>query len=112
LAARLASTDDLERLDDLARRYGAWMLVATRALPILAEATVLLLGATGLAWRRFWPAVALSNLGIAAVYSVLGHLARRGDAMPLAIAASIALPLLATTMARCLLPRTIQPFSE
>jgi uncharacterized membrane protein YdjX (TVP38/TMEM64 family) len=112
LATCLAPKDDLARLDALTRRYGAWTLVVTRALPILAEAAVLLLGATSLSWRRFWPPVALSNLGIAVVYSVLGHLARGGAQMPLAIAASIALPLLATTIARWLLPRTLQPLSE
>jgi len=109
LACRLSSADDLARLETVSRQYGAWILIVTRALPILAEAAVLLLGATGLPWRRFWPAVMLSNLGIAAVYSALGHFARAGDQMPLAIAASIALPLLATTMARWLLPRTVHP---
>jgi uncharacterized membrane protein YdjX (TVP38/TMEM64 family) len=109
LASRLSSDVDLVRLETVSRQYGAWILIVTRALPILAEAAVLLLGATRLPWRRFLPAVMLSNLGIAAVYSALGHFARGGEQMPLAIAASIALPLLATTMARWLLPRTIGP---
>ncbi len=113
LACRLSSPDDLARLEAVSRQYGAWILIVTRALPILAEAAVLLLAATGLPWRRFWPAIVLSNLGIAAVYSALGHYARGGGQMPLAIAGSIALPLLATTMARWLLPRTIHsPPSE
>jgi uncharacterized membrane protein YdjX (TVP38/TMEM64 family) len=91
-------------MDAASRHYGAWVLVATRPLPVLAEAAVLFLGATHLSWRRFLPAVMLSNLGIAAVYSVLGHLARSQGELPLALAASIALPLLAATMARWLLP--------
>jgi uncharacterized membrane protein YdjX (TVP38/TMEM64 family) len=107
LAERFASSEDLAQLDAVSERYGAWLLVATRALPILAEAAVLLLGATHLPWRRFWPAIALANLGIALVYSLLGHLAREQDALPLALAASIALPLLATTLARWLLPRAV-----
>jgi uncharacterized membrane protein YdjX (TVP38/TMEM64 family) len=104
LAERLSSTEDLAHMDAALRRYGAWILVATRALPVLAEAAVLFLGATRLSWRRFLPAVMLSNLGIAAVYSVLGHFARSQGELPLALAASIALPLLAATMARWLLP--------
>jgi len=107
LAERLAGPDDLARLDHIAERYGVWLVVATRALPILAEATVLLMGTMRLAWRQFWPAVALSNLGIALVYSVLGHLARSQGEIPLALAASIALPLLATAVARWLLPRAV-----
>jgi uncharacterized membrane protein YdjX (TVP38/TMEM64 family) len=107
LAARLSTTDDLARLDRMSRRYGVWALIVTRALPILAEASVLLLGATQLPWRRFLPAVVLSNLGIAVVYSVLGHLARGQGQLLLAIAASVALPLLATIIARLLLPRAL-----
>lgn len=107
LAVRLSSADDLARLDDVSRRWGPWVLIVTRALPILAEAAVLLFGATRLSWRRFLPVIVLSNLGIAAVYSVLGHLARSQGQLPLAVAASIALPLLATTMARRFLPREL-----
>ena len=104
LAERFSSVDDLRRMDSLATHYGPWILVATRALPVLAEAAVLFLGATRLSWRQFLPAVILSNLGIAAVYSVLGHYARSQGELPLALAASIALPVLAATMARWLLP--------
>jgi uncharacterized membrane protein YdjX (TVP38/TMEM64 family) len=109
LAERFASADDLTRLDGLAEAYGPWLLVATRALPILAEAAVLLLGATHMSWRLFWPAILLSNLGIALVYAVLGHLARGQGHLPLALAASIALPLLATAMVRWLMPRPAPP---
>ena len=104
LAERYSSVDDLQRMDWLATRYGPWILVGTRALPVLAEAAVLFLGATRLSWRQFLPAVMISNLGIAAVYSVLGHYARSQGELPLALAASIALPVLAATMARWLLP--------
>jgi uncharacterized membrane protein YdjX (TVP38/TMEM64 family) len=105
LAQRFAKPEDLDRLDLVAQRYGPRILVAARALPVLAEASVLLFGATRLAWRKFLPAVMLSNLGIALVYAVLGHFARSQGELPLALAASIALPVLAATMARWLLPR-------
>ena len=95
-------------MDQLARQYGPRILIMTRALPVLAEASVLLLGTTRLAWRRFLPAVMLSNLGIAAVYAVLGQLAKTQGELPLALAASIALPLAATTLARRFLrPRPV-----
>jgi uncharacterized membrane protein YdjX (TVP38/TMEM64 family) len=100
LAERLSSVDDLQRMDRLGVRYGGGIVAATRALPVLAEAAVLLVGATGLAWRQFLPAVILSNLGIAIVYSGLGHLARSHGELPLALVASIALPLVAATFAR------------
>jgi uncharacterized membrane protein YdjX (TVP38/TMEM64 family) len=100
IAARLASTDDLDRMDQLGRHFGPSIVVMTRALPVLAEAAVLLAGVTQLSWRWFLPAVMLSNLGIAVVYSALGSMARTQGELPLALAASIALPILATTIAR------------
>jgi len=82
-------------------------------MPVLAEAAVLLMGTARLSWRQFFPAVALSNLGIAPVYAVLGHFARSQGQFAWALAASIALPVLATTMARWLLPRKhLPPQSE
>ncbi len=108
LAERFAKPDDLDRMDLVAQRYGSRILIAARALPVLAEASVLLLGTTRLAWRKFLPAVMLSNLGIALAYAVLGHFARSQGELPLALAASIALPVLAATMARWLLPRQVE----
>jgi membrane protein DedA with SNARE-associated domain len=103
LALRFSSPQDLAGMDRLSERFGTWVLIVTRALPVLAEATVLLLGASRIAWGQFLPAMMLSNLGIAAVYSVLGSWAHSNDQLPLAMAASIALPLLAATAARTLL---------
>jgi uncharacterized membrane protein YdjX (TVP38/TMEM64 family) len=100
VAVRLAGHEDLERLERLAAHYGVGLLVATRALPVLAEASVLLAGVARVPWRSFLPAISLSNLGIAIVYSVLGQFARNEGELPLALAASIALPVLATTIAR------------
>lgn len=105
LAARFASIEDLDKLDALASRHGSMILVATRALPVLAEAAVLVVGTTQMAWRPFLVATMLSNLGIAAVYATLGALARGEGELPLALIASIALPLLATTIARRLIRR-------
>jgi uncharacterized membrane protein YdjX (TVP38/TMEM64 family) len=103
LAVRLSSVEEIEQMDTIGTRLGAWTLIVTRPLPILAEAAVLLLGTTSLPWRQFLPPVLLSNLGIAIMYSILGQIARTQGELPLALAASIALPVLATTMARWLL---------
>lgn len=104
LARRLAGPGEYERIAGLVDRLGPRALVVTRALPVLAEASVLLVGATRLEWRRFWPPVVLSNLGIAAAYSWFGQYARAHDATLLALLASILLPVTATLLARRLLP--------
>lgn len=100
LALWLSASEDLDRVDRLSRRYGPMVLVLARPVPVLAEASVLFLGTAGLAWRWFLLPVMLSNLGIAAVYSALGSVV----SMPVALAASLALPLAAAAVARCLWP--------
>lgn len=105
LALRFSSADDMDQLGRFGDRLGRATIVATRALPVLAEAAVFVVGLSGLGWRRFLPVAMLSNLGIALVYSVLGYLADSQGELPLALAASIALPLVATTMTRWLLSR-------
>lgn len=90
VAQRFSTPDDWNRACRLSRQYGPTILVVARAVPLLAEASVLYLGTTELGWRRFLTAVCLSNLGIAAAYSLLGHWA----SLPVALAASIGLPAL------------------
>ncbi|MEN6498492.1 MAG: VTT domain-containing protein [Thermoguttaceae bacterium] len=96
LALRFSNAEDLGRIDVLSARYGPMVLVLARPVPILAEASVLFLGATRLSWSRFLVPIALSNLGIAAAYAALGELVQ----LPVALAASIALPLVLTALAR------------
>jgi len=100
LARWLSSDQELARTDALAARWGVFLLVLTRPIPVLAEASVLLMGTTRLGWWQFLAAVGLSNFGIAAAYAALGNRVQ----LPIAIAASIALPLLAAAIARWLWP--------
>jgi uncharacterized membrane protein YdjX (TVP38/TMEM64 family) len=100
IAHRLASTDDLAAMERQTERFGPAIVVVTRALPVLAEAAVLLLGTMELAWRRFLPPLLLANLGLAAAYAVIGHYAREQHSLAVALIASVALPVLAATIAR------------
>lgn len=96
IVQRLSRPEDLARADRLSQRYGPAILVLARAIPVLAEASVLLLATSSLAARRFVLPVALSNLGIAAAYSALGSTL----SLPVAVAASIALPVIAAVSTR------------
>ena len=105
VAERLAGPEELQRIEQLSRRYGPSVLVVTRALPVFAEASVLLVGIEGLAWRRFLPPVLLSNLGIALAYSAFGDFAAGHPWLPLALGISLALPLPLAMFARHYLER-------
>lgn len=100
LTKRLCREDDLARIELLTRRHGPTVLVLTRALPVLAEATVLLMGAMELGWRRFFLPVALSNLGLSAAYAAVGSLADKDYGFLIALSASVAVPALATSAMR------------
>ncbi len=100
LAARLIEPRDLDRMELLTRRFGPKTLVLCRALPVLAEASVLLVGVMRLPWRAFFVPVALANLGIALAYSLLGSYSAERGLLLWAIVGAVALPLLATALMR------------
>ncbi|MCA9120358.1 MAG: VTT domain-containing protein [Planctomycetaceae bacterium] len=106
LALWLSSEEDLDRMHGLSQRFGPVVLVFGRGVPVLAEASVLLMGIHQLSWRRFLPAVLLSNLGIAFAYSAFGNYAEQNQWLPLALGVSIALPVLLATMVGRFLPST------
>ena len=59
-AVWFSKEEDLERMRIVSDRYGPFVLVLTRAMPVFAEATVLIAGIHQLAWRRFLPAAGTS----------------------------------------------------
>ncbi|MCE5302034.1 MAG: VTT domain-containing protein, partial [Planctomycetaceae bacterium] len=62
VARRLSSDTELSRIESVADRYGVFTLILARPIPVLAEASVVLMGLMQLGWRRFIAAVSLSNL--------------------------------------------------
>ena len=99
-ARRFAADRDLSGLQSTTRRYGPLALMVTRALPILAEACVLLVGATRLSWRQFlWP-VALGNLIVSIVYCACGAISREYDSLLPAAVISGTIPLFLALVAR------------
>lgn len=72
LAVRLVGERDLERLAALQQRFGDWVILAARPVPMLAEASVMFAGISHVAFGRFMLLTTLSNLGISAVYAAVG----------------------------------------
>jgi len=97
--------EDLDRMHGISDRFGPTVLVLTRAMPVFAEASVLIAGIHRLSWRKFTPAIVLSNLGIAVAYSALGDYAERHQWLPLALGVAIACPVLVAAVAKRYLPK-------
>lgn len=100
LARRLSSEEELTRMNALADRFGVLILILARPVPVLAEASVLVMGTMRIGWWRFFAAVGLSNFGIAAGYAVLGDRVQ----LPIAIVAAFAVPVVVTVAVRWLWP--------
>ena len=84
----------LARIEQLRDRFGPALLVVTRGIPVLSEASILWSGLQGMTWRRFLPPVALSNLVLAVVYACFGSFAQAHGWFPQAIMLSIGLPVM------------------
>jgi uncharacterized membrane protein YdjX (TVP38/TMEM64 family) len=93
LAVRLAGRAQLAEAESACERHGAWLLLVARPLPVLAEASALLVGALQLSWSRFLVPVVASNAVIAVVYAFLGDWSAEQGWLPLAIGVSAAVPV-------------------
>ena len=100
IARRFSESEDIERMSRFTQRHGATALVLTRALPILAEACVLMLGAGRLSWRQFLLPMLVSNLLLSLTYSACGAYFKDSNAFPVAIIASGAMPLIGALVIR------------
>ncbi|PHS13752.1 MAG: DedA family protein [Blastopirellula sp.] len=112
LAQRFAAREDLAAMQKFSEKYGSILIVLTRALPILAEATVLLMGLNQLSWRRFLLPALLANLGIALGYSIFGEVAAEQEWLLIASAISVALPFGIAVVIRRLLHQRLQRADE
>ncbi len=97
---RFVGPAEFGRAERSHRRWGGLSLIACRAVPVLAESSVILAGAVRMPFRRFCWLTGLANAAIAVVYASVGAFALEVRAFLLAFAASIALPGLAMGLYR------------
>jgi uncharacterized membrane protein YdjX (TVP38/TMEM64 family) len=101
LVARLAGPSELSRASRMMDRYGSWVLLVCRGVPVLAEASTLLGGATRVSAWRFALATGLGNLGLSCAYALIGFMQLSGAAALAApFAFGIAVPALALLLLR------------
>ncbi len=100
LALRFVGESELERVSRAREQYGDWTIITLRAIPVLAEASVVFAGLTAMPARRFLLLTGLANLGIAVSYGAVGAFAVEANSLLLAFAGSIVLPGTAMLLAR------------
>jgi uncharacterized membrane protein YdjX (TVP38/TMEM64 family) len=94
VAKRVVGRAQLERFADLSQRYGDVLLVAFRAMPVLAEATTILAGISRMPLPRFLIVTSIGNSVVALVYAWIGAVSASQSSFLLASVASIVLPVL------------------
>jgi membrane protein DedA with SNARE-associated domain len=92
LVRKVVGDRELARAHGLAARHGACGLVLARAVPVLAEASVVFAGVARFPFDRFLIATSLSNLGIAAAYAAIGAYSYDVNSFLWAFAGAIAVP--------------------
>lgn len=100
ILSKLGDSAALSRIGHWVQKHGVTALILTRALPILAEACVLLLGSSRMPWSRFLPALVASNFCVALSYSACGAYFSKDNGFILAVVSSGALPLIAALVIR------------
>lgn len=104
--SRFVGAAELERAAEAHRRWGGVSLIATRAVPVLAESSVVFAGALRMPLPRFLSLTGASNAAIAAVYAFVGAHALEAQAFLFAFAASVIVPGCAMILHRFLMRRT------
>ncbi len=112
LTDRLVGNDELQRLENLQRRIGDWVIIVSRPVPVLAEASVLFAGTSRMPFYRFLLLATLSNLGISAGYAAVGAFSATVDSFLLAFGGAILLPALAMFVMRKNQPKNNAPQME
>ena len=97
---RFVGEEELQRASRAHGRFGDWVIVIFRAVPVLAEASVLFAGVARMPFGRFVLLTTLANLGIALTYSAVGAYALEVESFLPAFGAAIALPGVAMLIAR------------
>jgi uncharacterized membrane protein YdjX (TVP38/TMEM64 family) len=97
---RMVGEAEVARLARLAERHGHWFLLVFRAVPVLAEASVVFAGVSRMSRRSFFTVTALANLGVSATYSAVGASAARAGSFLLLFAGMVVLPALALWLIR------------
>jgi uncharacterized membrane protein YdjX (TVP38/TMEM64 family) len=102
LGSRVPSSGDIDRVRKAQERYGDAVLVLFRAVPVMAEASVLFAGITRMPWRRFLWLTSLSNLGISLVYVGTAVYSTQQGSFLLAFAGAAGIPAVALLVTRAL----------
>jgi uncharacterized membrane protein YdjX (TVP38/TMEM64 family) len=89
---RFMDQKEISRFESLQKRYGDWILIISRSIPLLAETSVLFAGIGRMKLDRFVFMIVISNLGISMVYAGVGAYSSHINSFILAFAGAVLFP--------------------
>lgn len=99
-AQRLVGPCELDRVTSASQRFGDWMILLFRAVPVMAEASVVFAGTIRMPFRRFLTVSLLSNLGISLAYAAVGAYSANVASFLVALAGALLVPATAMLIAK------------
>jgi len=90
--SRMVGEHAMHHFEQLRERYGDWVIILARPIPVLAEISVLFAGLGRMPFWRFVWLSTLSNLGISMVYAGIGAFSANLNAFLPAVAGSVLVP--------------------
>ena len=91
---QLVGTKEIARIATLHTHIGDLVVVVFRAVPVLAEVSVIFAGVAGISAKRFLLLVGLANAGIAIVYAAIGAFALTTESFLPALVGAVGVPAL------------------
>lgn len=79
LLARVVPLEERDRADRLLEKWGWLAIIVTRPVPLLAETTAVMAGASSIGWRQMTLAAFAGSLPIAVLYALTGATAANFD---------------------------------
>lgn len=92
ITERFVGQNEISRFESLQRKYGDWIIVILRSLPVLAETSILFAGIGNMKISRFIFLTTMSNLAISMVYAAVGAYSAHINSFLLAFIGAILLP--------------------
>lgn len=82
---------EMDQADQLLKRWGAFAIIVSRPIPMIAETTTIMAGASQMRWRTLFGAAVLGSLPHAILFALTGATAAAFDNLMLAFGLSLAI---------------------
>lgn len=89
---RLLDQNEISRFESLQKKYGDWIIIISRSIPLLAETSVLFAGIGRMNIGSFILMTTASNLGMSLVYAAVGAYSAKINSFLFAFVGAILIP--------------------